>query len=227
MITYKEHQKSLNFIIVVPKNNSTFADVIKQTTKMTDLLTLYSSMPVLLQVFWGCAIVASIIFILQTVLTLVGIDHVDTDTDFDGGSTMDLGGGMNLFTIRNLMGFLIGFGWTGVCFWDAIDSTVLLTLLALVVGCLFVGIFVFIYRQTRKLEHNGAFNIKTILGQTADVYLRIPAEGEGKGKIQVSINGAVQEFDAVTDGAELIPTGRKVRITDIIDGETVRVTCDL
>ncbi len=194
---------------------------------MADLLTLYHSLPMLLQIFWGCAVVASVIFILQTALTLIGIDHVDTATDFDGGGTMDLGGGMNLFTIRNLMGFLIGFGWTGICFWDTIDSRILLTLLALIVGFLFVGIFVFIYRQTRKLEHNGAFNIKMALGRTADVYLRIPAAGDGKGKIQMSINGAVQEFDAVTDGEELIPTGHKVRVTEIIDGETVRVTGEI
>lgn len=196
----------------------------KTVANMNDLLTIYSSMPVLLQIYWGCAVVASIVFILQTALTLIGIDHVDTATDFDGGGTMDLGGGMNLFTIRNLVGFLIGFGWTGVCFWDTVDSPALLTLLALAVGCLFVGMFVFIYRQTRKLEHNGAFDIRSVMGHTADVYLRIPAAGDGKGKIQVSINGAVQEFDAVTDGAELIPTGHKVRVTAIIDGETVRVT---
>ena len=199
----------------------------KTVPNMTDLLTFYSSMPTMLQIYWGCAVVASVIFILQTALTLIGIDQVDTTTDFDGGGTMDLGGGMSLFTIRNLMGFLIGFGWTGVCFWDTIDSQLWLTLLALVVGCLFVGIFVFIYKQTRKLEQNGAFNINAVLGQTADVYLRIPAVGDGKGKIQISINGAVQEFDAVTDGTELIPTGHKVRVTDIIDGETVRVTSNI
>ncbi len=187
---------------------------------MGDLITLYSSMPMLLQIFWGCAVIASLIFIIQITLTLIGIDSNDTEVDFDGTDTMDLGGGFNLFTIKNLMVFLIGFGWTGVCFWDTIGSRALLSLIAVIVGCLFVGIFFVIYKQTKRLEHNGAFQIKDIKGKVADVYLRIPEQG--KGKIQVSINGSVHELDAIC-GDTPISSGEKVRVTDIIDNETVRV----
>ena len=54
------------------------------------------------------------------------------------------------------------------------------------------------------------------------VYLRIPATGSGKGKVQVSQNGSVHELDALTDGDE-IPSGAKVKIVEIIDNETVKV----
>jgi hypothetical protein len=188
---------------------------------MTDLYIQFGSLPMLLQVFWTCAVVASCVFLVQTVLTLIGIDADGTDADFDPSSTLDLGGGINLFTIKNLMGFLTGFGWTGVCFWDSVPSRALLILLALAGGSLIVTIFVFIYKQARKLEHNGAFRIESTLDKTADVYLRIP-EG-GRGKIQISINGSVQELDAISDSNSEIPTGAKVRVTDIIDHETVRV----
>lgn len=187
---------------------------------MGELIAHYSSMPMLLQIFWGCAVIASLIFIVQITLTLIGIDSNDTDVDFDGTDTMDLGGGFNLFTIKNLMVFLIGFGWTGVCFWDTIESRALLSLLAVIIGSLFVGIFFVIYKQTKRLEHNGAFQIKDINGKVADVYLRIPEQG--KGKIQVSINGSVHEFDAI-NGETPIASGSKVRVTGIINSETVRV----
>ena len=189
---------------------------------MGDLFTLYGEMPMLLQIFWGCAVVASLIFLVQLVLTLIGMDSSDVDVDFDGANTMDLGGGLNLFTIKNFIGFLVGFGWAGVCFYDTIPNTFLLLLVAFIVGCLFVGIFVVIYKQTKKLEHNGAFKIDDVKGSTVSVYLRIPANGAGKGKVQVSQNGSVHELDALTDGEE-IPSGAKVKIVEIIDNETVKV----
>ena len=186
------------------------------------MITWFSTMPVLLQVFWGCAIISSLVFLVQMLLTLIGIDSTDTDVDFDGGDTLDLGGGLNLFTIKNLIGFLVGFGWAGVSFYGVILNPVLLTLIAFVVGLLFVAMFVVIYKQTRRLEHNGAFDINDIRGRIVSVYIRIPAAGSGKGKIQVSINGAVHEFDAMTHGREL-PSGSKVKVVEIIDHETVRV----
>lgn len=189
---------------------------------MGELFAQYGAMPLLLQIFWGCAVVASLIFLVQMVLTLIGMDSSDMDVDFDGASTMDLGGGLNLFTIKNFIGFLVGFGWAGVCFYNSITSSILLILVAVIVGLLFVGIFVVIYKQTKKLEHNGAFQIDEVKGTTVSVYLRIPAQGSGKGKVQVSQNGSVHELDALTDGEE-IPSGAKVKVVEIVDNETVKV----
>ena len=73
-------------------------------------LETYQSMDTWMQVFWGCAIVGSIIFIIQMVLTLIGMDSSDMDVDFDGGDTMDLGGGISLFSIKNFVNFIVGFG---------------------------------------------------------------------------------------------------------------------
>jgi len=189
---------------------------------MGELFAQYGAMPLLLQIFWGCAVVASLIFLVQMVLTLIGMDSSDMDVDFDGANTMDLGGGLNLFTIKNFIGFLVGFGWAGVCFYNSITSPLLVILVAVIVGLLFVGIFVVIYKQTKKLEHNGAFQIDEVKGTTVSVYLRIPAQGSGKGKVQVSQNGSVHELDALTDGEE-IPSGAKVKVVEIVDNETVKV----
>ena len=185
-------------------------------------LETYQSMDTWMQVFWGCAIVGSIIFIIQMVLTLIGMDSSDMDVDFDGGDTMDLGGGISLFSIKNFVNFIVGFGWAGVCFNGPIKNMWLLTFIAVLVGVGFVLMFFFIKKQTKKLEHNGAFNIEDCVGKTVDVYLRIPAQREGKGKVQVSINGSVQEFDAMTDG-EAFSSGRKVTVVSVIDGSTVLV----
>ena len=183
------------------------------------MIEWYSQLDTTMQVFWGCAIVGSIIFIIQALLTLIGMDSdldMDTDIDMSSGDTMDLGGGLSLFSIRNLVNFIVGLGWGGVCFSSMVSNKILLSVIAILVGCCFVWLYFMIRRQTKKLESNGAFNINLCVGKVADVYLRIPAEGEGKGKVQISINGSIHEVDAVTDGPAL-SSGAKVTVVEVIE----------
>lgn len=199
-----------------------FLDAIVPPASGTTWLEAYQAMDTWMQVFWGCAIVGSLIFIVQMVLTLIGMDSSDMDVDFDGADTMDLGGGISLFSIKNFVNFIVGFGWGGVCFAGIIENKWLLTFVAMLVGIAFVIMFFFIKKQTKKLEHNGAFLINDCVGKTVDVYLRIPKNKSGKGKVQVSLNGSVQEFDAMTAG-ESIASGQKVEVLSVIDGSTVLV----
>ena len=80
---------------------------------MNELMTAFQSMDTLLQAFWICALVASLVLVIQFVLMLIGIDHGDMDFDVHDGDTLDLGGSLNLFTVKNVIGFLVGFGWAG------------------------------------------------------------------------------------------------------------------
>lgn len=176
----------------------------------------YSQLGATMQVFWGCAIVGSAIFLIQALLTLIGMDHdlnMDVDADLGDGDTMDLGGGLSLFSIRNLVNFFVGFGWGGVCFSTVFTNVVLISICAILVGCAFVWMYFAIRKQTKKLESNGAFDIKNCVGKIADVYLRIPASNSGRGKVQISINGSIHEVDAMTEGAEL-PSGAKVTVVE-------------
>ena len=56
-------------------------------------------LPALEQVFWVCAMISSFFFVIQLLLTLIGMDSSDVSVDFDGPDTMDLGGGVSLFTV--------------------------------------------------------------------------------------------------------------------------------
>ena len=191
--------------------------------------TWFTALEPIQQMFWGCALVASVVFLIQMVLTMLGMDGHNVDVDFDVADfgdmdtdTMDMGGALSLFSIRNLVSFFVGFGWAGVSLHNLITSPVLLIIVSILVGCGFVWVFFIVKKQMKKFEANGAFDIQNCKGRTANVYLRIPGQNSGKGKIQISVNGAFHELDALTDG-EPIATGSKVRITEIIDGETLRV----
>lgn len=195
----------------------------------------YNALPSTLQVYWVIALVTSLIFLIQMVLTFIGISDADTDVDFGGdadlggdagfsdGDTLDTGGAMQLFTIRNFINFLLGLGWGGVCLYSVIPNTIVLSLVSILVGVLFVYIFLIIYRQLRKLERNGAYHIDDCVGQTVDVYLTIPSNRSGMGKVQISFSGSVQELNALTDSDAPLRSGSKVRVVEVIDGTTVLV----
>lgn len=188
------------------------------------MIDWYNSLEPALKVYWGIAIFASVIFVIQTVMSFVGISDVDTDVDVDANvDGLDDAGAMHLLSIRNIVYFLLGLGWAGVSLWGTIANHLLLAIVAIVVGCLFVAIFLFLFRQMMKLQHNGAFDINDAVGKTVDVYLRIPASGQGIGKVQVSFNGSVQEIDARTDGDTLIPSGAKVRVIEVLNNRVLLV----
>lgn len=189
----------------------------------------YDGLDASMQVYWGIAIFSSAVFLIQMVMTFIGIGDADGAVDGDfgmsadvDGDTLDAGGTLQLFSVRNIVNFLLGVGWGGVCFASSISHPAGLAVAALLTGVAFVAIFALVYRQMRKLEHNGALRIKDCVGQVADVYLRIPQNRAGQGKVQYSFHGSVQELPAVTEG-DAIPSGAKVRVLEVIDGHTLLV----
>ena len=192
----------------------------------------YNSLEPALKIYWGIAIIASVIFAVQTIISLIGgtvFDNADMDVnaDVDMDTSMDSdsshGGGVShFFSVRNLINFLLGVGWGGVCFYHAISAKALLMFVAIVCGIIFILIFFFLVKILLKLSKDNTFQLSETLDKTADVYLFIPENESGKGKIQISVRGSVHELDAFTKG-EKIPTGAKARVIKIIDNQAVLV----
>lgn len=185
------------------------------------LMEFFNNMESLLQVFWYIAIPVSIIFVIQTILTFIGMDgsdgvEADFDSDFDGD-----GAPFQLFSLRNLINFLLGFSWTGILFYNSLSAT-LLVLLALVVGTLFVVLFFLMIRQILKLAEDNTFKAEHTVGQIAQVYLTVPEQKTGKGKVQVSVRGTTHELNAITDG-ERLSSGEMVRVIRIETGNLLVV----
>lgn len=196
---------------------------------METIATWYAGLDFGMRMYWGIAVFSSTIFLVQMIMTFIGIGDADgaLDGDFDldanaHGDTLDVGGTLQLFSVRNIVNFLLGAGWGGVCLASSISSPVWLAVASLLTGVAFVVVFALVYRQMRRLEHDGTFDIQDCVGQVADVYLRIPHNCTGQGKIQYSFQGSVQELPAVTKG-EAIPSGAKVRVLGIIDNHTILV----
>ncbi len=189
-------------------------------------MDLFNSLEPLQKFFWTIACCASLVFLIQTILTFVGLG---TDADVDAGpmdgsaDSMEDGSLSGVFSFRNLINFLLGYGWAGVLLYNSIDKSWLLQLIAIAVGLVFVLAFVFMFRQVMKLSHDGSFKMKEAIGLKADVYLRIPAARSGRGKVQVSVKGSVHEIDAMTDNDKEIATGGQVEIIDVLGDDLLLV----
>lgn len=174
-----------------------------------DFLENYDS---LLKAFWYIALPVSIFFGLQTIMTFIGLSGGETDIDTEA-SDGDLP--FEIFTLRNLINFLLGFSWTGISFYTVIQNKALLIIVAVAIGLLFVGLFFLLIKQILKLSENNSFKLENTLHQTAQVYLTIPQAKSGKGKVLISVNGAFHELDAMTLSQEKIPTNASVIVVGI------------
>lgn len=67
-----------------------------------------------------------------------------------------------------------------------------------------------------KLSEDNTFNLTETVGKVADVYVPIPAQKGGVGKVIISIRGAIHELDAMTV-SQCIPSNTKVKIVSIED----------
>ena len=182
-----------------------------------------------MKLLWGVTLTASLIFIIQTVMTFLGADadstdfDVDVDTSMDGADLSNIEGGSNLYTFRNFVNFFLGFGWAAILLQKSVKSTGLLVFLAVLVGVALVVAVMYLFKWLSSMQQSGNINIyKAAVGCQGKCYLVIPGERAGEGKVQITIQGAVREYNAVTDG-DTIKTGTPIKVVETINANTLLV----
>ncbi len=186
----------------------------------------WTTLDLFMKILWCIAIASSLIFIVETVLTFIGADvDFDADADFDmPDGTFEGDPSMNLYTFRNLVNFLLGMSWTAILLKDQIASKALLMVIAFVAGAILVAAVMLMFKWLSKMQQSGNIDVmKDAEGCNGKVYLTIPAERAGTGKVQITINGAVREYDAVTDSEQDLKTGKAIKVVEAIDNSTLLV----
>ena len=186
----------------------------------------WTSLDLFMKILWCIAIASSLIFIIETILTFIGADvEMDMDTDFDmpdGGFEGDPS--MNLYTFRNLVNFLLGMSWTAILLNGQIVSKALLMVIAFAVGAILVFSVMMLFKGLSKMQQIGNINVfESAVGCNGKVYLTIPGERKGTGKVQININNSVREYDALSDSEDDLKTGTSIKVTEVIDATTLLV----
>ncbi|MGM9734790.1 MAG: hypothetical protein ACI3ZL_00065 [Candidatus Cryptobacteroides sp.] len=184
----------------------------------------WTSLDLFMKILWGIAIATSLIFIIETILTFIGIDH-DTDFDMDlSDGSFDAEPSMNLYTFRNLVNFLLGMSWTAILLKEQIKSTALLMVIAVFVGALLVAAVMYLFKWLSKMQQSGNIDVyKSAVGCIGKVYLTIPESRKGAGKVQITINESVREYDALTDSENELKTGSSIKVVEVLDASTLLV----
>lgn len=142
-----------------------------------------------------------------------GLDFGDPGTG-DGGSPSDLGA-LHLFTLEGIVAFLAVFSWTAILAYQSGVAGTLSVFIGAVLGALAMYGVAKIIQLTARLASNGTLQMRNALGQTATVYLMIPARGAGQGKVNLTVQERFIEASAITDGAVSLPSGAFVRVVDV------------
>lgn len=171
--------------------------------------------------FWlALAAVGVVLLLAQLVLGAAGLD-ADLDVSGDGHDVA-LTDGLQFLSVRSLaaaaaVAGVIGWGLTRSG-WPlvAVAAVALLAGAAAAVG---VALLV---RQLLRLQQDRSIRERDLVRATGVVYLEVPGQATGLGKVHLTVRQQLIEMDAVTD-FDALPAGTAVAVIDASQPDRVRV----
>lgn len=180
------------------------------------MIEWYSNLELFPKIYWGIALLGSLIFLITMILSFVGGDADDigdVDSDIEG----DTGIGFQFITFKNLVGFFTLFGWSGIACIDAGFSKPLTIIISIVCGLIMMVIMGAMFYYMNKLNHSGTLNLKNAVNAVGEVYLTVGANRSSIGKAHVRIQGALRELEALTDADIDLESGSVIKVKDVTE----------
>jgi hypothetical protein len=176
--------------------------------------------------FVTCAALGGAVLLIQLVLGFFGmgeehgLEHHDAHFGKEGFSE-----GLNLLSVRALSAGVAFFGVGGLI-GQATGLGLFLSLpAALIFGTTAAVGTAAAMRAMLRLEDDGTVQIHGAIGTSGTVYLTIPGERKGVGKVHLTLQNRLVELQAVTSQRPL-PTGSRVLVIDVVGPDTVDVVPD-
>ena len=184
------------------------------------MINWWNSMDIVGQIFALIAIPSTLVLVVQTVLLLIGVGGLADGIDLDGDGVPDTpgfegdgDGGLALFSLRGIMSLAAVAGWSGLVMHEAEMPLGLTVFLAAAFGFLAMVGIAFIMKLASRLQQNGNLDIGYAIGKVGTVYIPIPPNMTGTGKINLTIQERFVEIDAKTPCGRKLTTGESVKIT--------------
>jgi len=151
-------------------------------------------------------------------------DHHNTWSNAaDGVQHPDSSWLFSVISFRTLIAAAAFFGVAGKAALSMGVSQSVSLLLAIAAGWGAMYGMYWLMRSVAGFASSGNERIGNAVGRRATVYIPIPANGQGRGKVQVSMQNRIVEFQAVTDEEERLRTGEPVEVIAVDGSDLVRV----
>ena len=188
-------------------------------------------------VFLFAAVIGGSVFVFQFVLALVGMGAEDVDflddvpddldlpddlsdaTPLDHGSTSLFG----VISFRTVVAAVTFFGLAGMAGLAGGLHDGLAAIIAIASGLAAMYGVHWLMQQLYGLRQDGSIRIQRSIGRSATVYIPIPPNRSGSGKVQIRMQGRIMEYAAITAKPEKLTTGAKVVVVDVVTPTTLEV----
>lgn len=181
---------------------------------MLHMMEWFNSLDPFLRIYWIITIISTITFLFVLIATMIGAetdDLGDVDAEIEG----DTGAGFQFFTFKNLVAFFAIFGWSGIASLDAGNSHTVSIIISIICGSLMMLIMTALFYYISKLTSTGTLKMENALNSIGEVYLKVGAKRSSIGKVQIKIQGALRELEALTDYNEDLQQGNIIIVTAI------------
>jgi len=180
-------------------------------------------------VFLVCAAVGGTLLVCQFVLGLFGLGHHDFghdhafEHDHDHGTHEDNESWyVGILTFRALVAALTFFGLGGMVASRQTEDTALPLGVAALSGAAALFVVGWIMKLLLRLKADGTLRIDRAVGTTGTVYLSVPGNNSGAGKVTVKLQSRTVEYQAVTR-QDALATGTPIQVVAVVGPDTVEV----
>jgi membrane protein implicated in regulation of membrane protease activity len=195
-----------------------------------------------------CAAVGGTILVCQFLMTLLGLGH-DHGADFGGDVGHDFGHGgdhvaghgdtvtdghdvqhhhhgpawfFGVVTFRTMTAALTFFGLAGLAARSNGVQPLPAIVIALAAGAAAMYGVHWMMRTLYRLRASGNVRIDRAVGCRGTVYLTVPGNRGGVGKIHLNLQNRTMEYQATT-AADALPTGATIVVVGVVNSDTVEV----
>jgi hypothetical protein len=172
----------------------------------------------MLDIFLLSLVLGGLALVAQIVLGMFA--GTDIESVGDPGGADDA---LDMLSVRSISAGAALFGATGVWLSSRALPVPITVGAAAVAGVLGMVGTAYLTRQIMRLESDGSLRLENAVGQAGTVYLPVPPQRQGLGRVQFMLQGRTVELRAVADEAVAIPTGTAVIVVGVLDDDTVEV----
>ncbi len=176
--------------------------------------------------FLICAFAGGFFVIMKFIMQFMGMggdgsDSVDLDSHNIDTHHSDSDAGFHVLSLHGISSFFMMFGLVGLAMHRQSSMGVIISLLgAVIAGCASVWGIGKMFKLANKMKSSGTISIENTVGAQGKVYMRIPEKSSGR--VLVTVNNSLREYDATSNDSKAIDTGTPIRVV-WVDGNVLVV----